>query len=191
MSWKRGSPVTLDTERFVLRSLTVADATPRYLSWLADPEVMRYVNARSDKPELAHVHAFITRHDNRDTFLLGIFTRADGRHIGNLSAECHPIHHTAKLGILIGERSFWGKGAAIEVRTAFLDFLFGPAGMAKAWGPCYAHNVPGLFNYKMLGFSVEGIQRSHVICDGERMDVVNFAMLREDWLQRRRGPASA
>ncbi|MBI1731543.1 MAG: GNAT family N-acetyltransferase [Gammaproteobacteria bacterium] len=181
MNWRPGQPVCLGTERFELRSLGEGDATERYLGWLRDAEVMRYVNARRDETTLEELRSFIRRHDNRDNFLLGIFTKSGGLHIGNLSAECHPIHRTAKLGVLIGDRAFWGKRAVLEVRTIFLDFLFGPAAMVKVWGPCYAHNVPALFNYRMLGFTVEGVQRSHVVCDGERMDVVNFAMFREDW----------
>ena len=185
MNWAAGSPVQLETPRFFLRSLTDADASERYLGWLRDPEVMRYVNARRSEPTLEEVRAFIRSHDNRGRFLLGIFTRADRLHIGNLSAECQPLHLTAKLGVLIGDRDYWGQRAVIESRAVFLDFLFGPAGMVKAWAPCYAHNVPALFNYKMLGFEMEGIQKSHVICEGARMDVVNFALFRDDWLMRR------
>lgn len=185
MTWQPGHPVRLETERFELRSLTEADATERYLGWLRDPEVMRYVNARREETTRDELRAFILRHDNRNNFLLGIFARPGGVHIGNLSAECHPIHRSAKLGVLIGDRSYWGRRAVLEARSALLDFLFGAAAMEKAWGPCYAHNVPALFNYRMLGFSVEGVQRAHVVCDGARMDVVNFALFRGDWLARR------
>lgn len=189
MSWTPGEAVVLRTERFDLRSLREDDASDRYLGWVRDGEVMRYVNARRAEQSLQDLRAFIRRHDDRNNFLLGIFARPGGLHIGNLSAECHPIHRTAKLGVLIGDRAYWGKGAVLEARTAQLDFLFREAGIEKAWGPCYAHNVPALFNYRMLGFTVEGIQRAHVVCDGERMDIVNFALFRADWLARRGGGA--
>jgi RimJ/RimL family protein N-acetyltransferase len=186
MSWTPGEPVSLLTARFHLRSLNESDAGERYLGWLRDPEVMRYVNARRTGQSLEELRAFVRRHDDRDNFLLGIFTRSAGLHIGNLSAECHPIHRTAKLGVLIGDRDYWGTGAVLEARSAQLDFLFGEADIEKAWGPCYAHNVPALFNYRTLGFTVEGVQRAHVVCDGARMDVVNFALFRGQWLARRR-----
>lgn len=190
MNWTPGQPIELETPRFLLRSLVETDATEAYLAWLRDPEVMRYVNSRRSDPTLDEIRAFIRGHDNRSGFLLGIFTRPAGLHIGNLSAECHPLHRTAKLGVLIGDRAYWGRRAVLESRTTFLDFLFGPAGMIKAWAPCYSRNIPALYNYKVLGFAVEGIQRSHVVCDGERMDVINFAMSRDDWLAQRkaRGP---
>jgi RimJ/RimL family protein N-acetyltransferase len=190
LNWRPGSPVSLRTPRFELRSLCESDATDRYLGWLSDPEVMRYVNARSAGQSLDDLRAFIRRHDDRNNFLLGIFANPAGLHIGNVSAECHPVHRTAKLGVLIGDRGYWGKGVVLEARSAQLDFLFLEAGMEKVWAPCYAHNVPALFNYRMLGFTVEGVQRAHVVCDGARMDIVNFAMFRDQWLARRPGAAT-
>ena len=189
MSWRPGEPVVLETERFHLRSLEEADASARYLGWLVDPEVTRFMNARHDEASIESLRAFIRRHDNRRSFLLGIFDREDGQHIGNCSAECKLDDRTAQLGVLIGERSYWGRGrnAVAEARTAFLDFLFGPLEMEKAFGPVYARNIPAIFNYKLLGFELEATLRSHVVCQGERMDVLVFAMFRDAWLAHREG----
>ncbi len=187
MSWQPGEPVTLETERFRLRSLEEADASERYLGWLEDPEVAQFLNARHDETSTESLRAFIRRHDNRRDFLLGIFARDGGLHIGNCSAQCNLTDRTARLGVLIGDRGYWGRGrgAVAEARTAFLDFLFGPLGMEKAYGPVYARNIPAIFNYKLLGFGHEATLRSHVVCQGERMDVLIFAMFRDDWLARR------
>ena len=105
MTWKPGIPVARATERFELRSLEDRDATDRYGGWLRDPEVMRFVNARFTQHDLPSVRDFIASHDNRTRFLLGIFTRADGLHIGNLKADIDVDGGDAAIGVLVG--GFW------------------------------------------------------------------------------------
>lgn len=177
----------LETEHAILRSLTGDDVGATYLAWLRDPDVMRYVNARFDEVSEAAVRAFVSAHDDRERFLLGVFDRASGKHVGNHRAICHPVHRTAHVGVLIGDRDHWGTGLVSETRTALLDFLFGPAGMLKVCGEVYAVNAAGLFNYQLLRFAVEGTLVSHVACGQGRSDVVLFAMFRHDWLARRGG----
>lgn len=181
MSWAPGTPVLLETERFVLRSLRAQDATARYVSWLEDEEVMRFVNARFAEHDLASVGAFIARHDDRTSFLLGIFERGTGRHIGNYEVEVHPHHRHCHAGILIGERTRWGEGVVSEVWGTALRFLFREVGVEKVCGECYASNRAALFNYQAFGFEMEGILRSHVVLDDGRDDVVRFALSRAAW----------
>jgi ribosomal-protein-alanine N-acetyltransferase len=185
VTWTVGSPVRLETERAVLRSLTVDDVGPVYVGWLRDPEVTRYMNARFDEVSEDTVRAFVSAHDDRERFLLGIFDRASGKHVGNHRAICHAVHRRAHVGVMIGDRDHWGTGIVPETRTVLLDFLFGAVGMLKVCGEVYALNAAAIFNYQVLGFTVEGALVSHAACGQGRSDVVLFAMLRHDWLARR------
>ena len=59
-----GRPVALTTERFLVRSLTPADASDRWSDWSADPDVMGPLNipvVRMTKDRLAR---YIAHHDN-------------------------------------------------------------------------------------------------------------------------------
>ncbi len=181
MSHVPGDPVLIETERFLLRSLRSSDATDRYVSWLTDPETTRYLNCRFTEFDREKVRAFIEAHDDADSFLLGIFCREDGRHVGNYEALCHPRHLHSHLGVLLGDPGFRGGRTIQETRAAVLDFLFQEVGMRKVCGECYAKNVAAVFNYQAEGFQVEGILKDHVRCDDGWSDVVRFAMMREDW----------
>lgn len=183
--WTPGCRVRLESERAVLRSITPADVGSAYLGWLRDPDVTRYMNARFDDISEETVRAFVASHDDRERFLLGIFDRASGVHIGNHRAVCHAAHRQAHVGVMIGDRGHWGTGIVPETRAVLLDFLFGPLGMLKVCGEVYAVNAAGIFNYQLLGFKVEGTLVSHVACGQGRSDVVQFAMFRRDWLARR------
>jgi RimJ/RimL family protein N-acetyltransferase len=185
VSWSPGERVTLRTQRLELRSLTEADATERYLAWLHDAEVMRYVNARFATHDLDRVRAYIRAHDDRRRFLLGIFVRAAGAHVGNYEAQVDGHHRRAHIGVLIGDRAWWGRGVVIEAREVLLDFLFDVLDVVKVCGQCYASNRAALFNYQAQGFATEGILRSHVVLGNGRDDVVQFAMTREAWQARR------
>jgi len=46
MSWGLGEPVYLETERYFSQSLEQSDATERYLCWLKDPSVNRFLEVR-------------------------------------------------------------------------------------------------------------------------------------------------
>ena len=177
--------VRLETRRYLLRTLDENDATERYLSWMRDPEVMRYLHARFETHSLDSIRRYIAGHDNRTSFLIGVFCKESGLHVGNYSARCNPHHKTVEQGVLIGDRAHWGRGAVLETRAAVLDFLFDVQGMEKVCGNVYADNVASLFNYKAQGWRHEGTLVSHVKSGEGRCDVLCFAISRDEWRARR------
>lgn len=174
----------LDTPRFRLRPLTATDVTERYVAWLNDPEVNRYLEVRFARQTPDSVKAYVTGHDNERRFLWGIFT-PDGLHIGNYSLVAEPEHGRGTLGVMIGDRDWWGQNAVQETRAAILDFCFGELSLAKVGGACYANNRPAIYNYQRQGFAVDGVRKSHAICDGRRVDVIMFAMFADVWRDKR------
>ena len=186
MDWTPGQAVSLETENYLLRSLAESDATDRYLGWLKDPEVTRFINVRLREPSLETIRTYIATHDDRSSFLLGIFSKGDGLHIGNYSAKCDLYHLTTSLGVMIGDRGHWGRRIVIETRAAVLDFLFDDVGLVKVYGGCYSNNLPAVYNYKAQGFQNEGIRKSHFVSEGKRVDAVLFAMHKDEWVERRK-----
>lgn len=114
----------LSTNRFALRPLSEADATPRYLGWLHQAAGGPIESARDDYT-LTQLRAYVASRVGRDDVLfLGIFLQADGQHIGNLKFE--PIARDkaeAVMGILIGEPTWRGQGVAPEVLPPACDAL--------------------------------------------------------------------
>lgn len=189
MTWTPGEAVQLETPRYRLRTLTEADATDRYLSWLHDAEVMRYVFSRVQDHTRDSVREYIRQHDGLTAFLLGIFDHADGIHVGNFSARGDPISGVAQLGVLIGDRRHWGRGVVLEARAALLDFLFGPAGLQRVEGVVYGNHAASLFNYQAQGWRMDGRLPEPAMCDGREVEILQFSMSRENWLARRRADA--
>lgn len=192
MAWRPGTPLKIETQRYVLRSLTPADVDDRYASWLGDPEVMQTLNAPPRQVSRADLQRYVARFNNKTSFHLGIFDKASGRKIGIYSIYVDPGNSLAETNVAIGEREFWGRKAVLETRAALLDFLFDVVGVFKVWGRPFARNFPAVFNYKAQGFTCEGVLRQHrKSVDGGRLDQLMFGLLRDEWHARRNKGAAA
>jgi RimJ/RimL family protein N-acetyltransferase len=110
-------PLAIETERFLIRSLTIADASERYLSWFSTDATQFIANKASDLTELKQYIQYFSTKDG--CWLLGIFTRDEQIHIGNIKFECNITNcKVLDMGILIGEKNWQGKGVAKEVIEA-------------------------------------------------------------------------
>lgn len=173
--------VELRTARFLLRSLRADDVSEAYVSWLNDPEVNRYLEVRFAPQTTASVRAYVASHDDERRFLLGVFAEGGARHVGNYSLSVEPEHRRGTLGVMIGDKAWWGEGVVLETRVAVLDFCFDRLGLEKVSGACYATNRAAIYNYQRQGWRVDGVRKAHAICEGRRVDVIPFAMFRDDW----------
>jgi ribosomal-protein-alanine N-acetyltransferase len=146
----------IKTTRFRLRSLTVADASPRYLSWLSEDYVLHFINGATGDNQLEELKAYVSQREGReDVMFFGIFTHA-GEHIGNIKYE--PVDSrlgVAVMGILIGEIAWRGKGVAGEVIYASAMWLRKNRGISQIVLGVDRDNIAGIRAYEKLGF-VEG-----------------------------------
>ncbi len=180
-----GRPISLATQRFILRSLTPADASDRWCEWSADAAVMAPLNIPTRRISKDELRRYIARFDNDTSFLIGVFTKAMSQHIGFYTFEINKTHCSANVNLVIGDRHHWGKGVVNEVRAALLDEFFDHRHIEKAYGMPLARNFPAVFNYKAQGWKLEGILRGQCksVTDGSRLDQYQFGMLRSDWHQ--------
>lgn len=113
------------TDRFYLRPLNLVDVTQEYQNWFFDAVTKNYISSAKTGVSLDSLREFIEERLNRnDVLFLGIFTRDENHHIGNIKYE--PIDHEsgfAEMGILIGDIQYRGKGVAREVILASAQYL--------------------------------------------------------------------
>lgn len=173
----------LTTERFRLRTLTAADATERYLDWMRDPEVTRTLMAQRVKPTLETLRDYIAGHDGKTDFLFGIFE--GDLHIGNLSVTSFAQDRRGNVGVMIGDRDYWGEAVVLEVRAAVLDFMFDSQDCLKMTAGCLSHNTPAIYNFRRQGWTLEGVRKRHYLMAGEWRDELLFAMFADDWREKR------
>jgi RimJ/RimL family protein N-acetyltransferase len=109
----------------------------------------------------------------------------DGVLIGNISL--HNIHvrcHHAELGIVIGEKDYWGKGYGTDAITTLLDYCFNELNLQRVWLRVFSFNQRGIRCYEKCGFVVEGRLRRHMWRHGSYHDELHMGILREEWHAR-------
>ena len=168
----------IETARLLLRNLTEADVTERYLSWLNDPEVLRYLEVRFSKlVDLNELRTFVqTVNASTDTVMFGIFRRDTGQHIGNIKLGPLKFDHArAEIGFLIGDRLSWGAGYASEAIQAVSQFGLERMNLAKIGAGCYATNLGSMKALLKAGFLQVATIPSDVVSDGVRVASHLFA----------------
>lgn len=173
----------LETERFILRSLTPADASDRWGEWVGDHEVMSPVNTPPRKMSKVELVNYTRRFDQENKLLIGIFDKENGLHIGLYQIDVSARHRTAKFNVIVGDKAYWGRKVVIETRAALLDHLF-KTGTEKATGSPLARNFPAVFNYKAQGWRLEGILKGQVrhMSSNARLDQYEFGLLKTEWI---------
>jgi RimJ/RimL family protein N-acetyltransferase len=88
---------------------------------------------------------------------------------------------TCELGIIIGDKAYWGRGYGREAVSLLLQYAFQYRNQHKVWLRVNATNERAMRAYRACGFLEEGRQRSQVWSDGRHIDLVLMGVLREEW----------
>ena len=146
----------LRSEKYYLKNLGINAATERYLSWMHDLEVSKTLEVDGLAQTIETIKDYIKRHDNKTKFLFGIYTNKN-IHIGNFSITLNIDHQRATIGVMIGDKNYWGKGVVNEMRSLIIDWLFYKKGMNKIEAGPMSINYPAIFNFTKQGWQNEGI----------------------------------
>lgn len=158
-------------EMISLRRLEPRDATERYVSWLNSKEVNQYTESRFAVHTIASTRAFIEDVTNEHNYAFAIIDNASGLHVGNIKiGSIDPRYRNADLGLIIGERDFWGKGIATQAIEMCVDFGFDSLGLHRLWAGVYAPNVGSSKAFLKAGFELEGTKRECVLLNDEWID---------------------
>ena len=152
-----GTPVVIETRRFLLRELTVKDVSTRYLSWLDDSAAKKWISTAESTRGLADLREYVRQRVGReDVFFLGIFSKDDNLHVGNIKFE--PIHRDegwAEMGVLIGDSAFRGKRVFPEVLAASSAWLKVNRQIERICLGVDLGNLPAVSAYLNAGFVAE------------------------------------
>jgi ribosomal-protein-alanine N-acetyltransferase len=168
----------LESERLYCRILQVEDVNERYVSWLNDPQVNQFLESQYMVQTLELVNSFVRESLNDpDSYLFGIFTcerpGAPSVHIGNIKFHySNRRHRRGDLGIVIGERDYWGKGLAAEAIGVIVRFLVEQLGVERIAAGCYEMNRGSIRAFEKAGFEVEGILRGDIVHQQGRVNGV-------------------
>ncbi|MBL8287799.1 MAG: GNAT family N-acetyltransferase [Rubrivivax sp.] len=175
-------PALLQGARVRLRPFTAADITDTYVSWLNDPEVVRYSNQRFVRHTRASCHRYFEGFaaGSPNLFASLRVAKADASErgeipVGTLTAYRSLQHGTADVGILLGERTVWGQGIGLEAWQLLTDWLLTTPGLRKVTAGTLACNAAMLAVAERSGMRREGVRVAQEVVAGVPTDIVHFA----------------
>ena len=156
----------------------------RFVRWFNDPEVRRYLLMYEPMSRAKEERWFEERLSRKDDLLLAIEVREGDSwvHIGNMGL--HRIdwkNRVATLGIVIGEKEYWGKGYGTEAVRTMLRYAFHELGLNRVELETYSFNPRAQRCYQKAGFVREGVRRQALYRDGEFHDVITMGILRSEF----------
>ena len=167
----------------MLRLLTLDDCTERYVAWLGDPTINRYLESRWQEQTLESIRGFVeTMRATADNYLFAIVEATTRLHIGNI--KIGPVNHWhgyADVGYFIGERGSWGKGYATDAIRGVTRLGFERLGLARVQAGVYAGNAGSIRALEKASFRQEGCFRKQLVSDSGRDDHLFYGMLREEF----------
>ena len=174
---------TINSSRLSFRALTREDITHNYLSWMSDPSVNKFLESRHNPLTIDSLISYWeSHHSDFNSPWFAICLVNTGQHIGNIKiGPIHPFYQTASIGLLIGEKKFWGMGFATESITAITSWAFSTLHLHKLTAGVYAPNSGSLKAFLKAGYHLEATLHSEAVLDGSRIDILRLAKFSSDF----------
>ena len=174
-------PIAIETERFRLETMRPFSFARATMPWTNDADVMNPLGFRSGNWKFRQWWRQLRKKRRGKAISVAIWTKQDRTLIGFQSANISG-QNAATIAIAIGDREWWGRNVVLEVRSAFIDYLFKDIGVVRITGMPPVRNFPSVYNYQRLGFTLEGTMR-RFLSDGQGglVDCFIFGMLPEEW----------
>jgi [ribosomal protein S5]-alanine N-acetyltransferase len=171
----------LEGRHVVLRGLRPSDAGALH-GLLTAPEVARFVSAPPSSVEA--FERFIVKANRQRSgkyICYAVTLKGSDTAIGMFQIrETEPQFAVAEWGFALGS-TFWGTGIFTECATLILQFVFLTLGVHRLEARAAVRNGRGSRALQKVGAVQEGVLRKSFKCNGEYLDQVLYAIVKDDW----------
>jgi [ribosomal protein S5]-alanine N-acetyltransferase len=157
-----------------------ADITDAYVGWLNDPVTMRFSNQRFLRHDRQSSQRYLATFSESPNLFFSVRVQSTEQVIGTMTAYISPMHGTADMGILIGNRSAWGQGFGLDAWTTLMHHLLLQPNIRKVTAGTLACNVPMLSLAARSGMKPDGVRQRQELVDGVAQDILYFAKFADD-----------
>jgi [ribosomal protein S5]-alanine N-acetyltransferase len=156
--------------------------TEDYIDWLNDPQVNKFLEIRHINQSISTATDYVDKfYKDSEAYIWGIYTQ-EALLIGTVNLNSINRHHNAaELGLMVGNKDYWGKLASEEAISLVLNFAFHKLKLNRVTGGTYSTNLGMIFTYKKLGFTREGVMRESFIEDQKYIDGYRWGILSNEW----------
>ena len=168
--------VRLETERLLLRPLSLDHLTMTYLNWLNDQDVYKYLEVGGNYT-FNDLEKYIKEQEEKEILFWAIHLKKTDKHIGNIKID--PINHSinsGEYGIMMGDKSEWGKGYAKEASLKIIQYCFEEIKLSQITLGVIEKNENALKLYQNMGFEQYDILPDKGIYGGELCNSIRMVI---------------
>jgi RimJ/RimL family protein N-acetyltransferase len=166
-----------------LRTLEPTDAE-RLREWINDPDVTEHLAVRYPM-SLANEVDWVESNKTLDyrNAVFAVETIAEGKHIGGLDIRtaAGPENRRGELGLMVGDKSVWGKGYGTDIVRTACRFGFEEMNLNRVELWVHGSNERAIGVYERVGFVREGVARQGWYKRGEYHDLILMGLLRDEF----------
>lgn len=164
-------------------------AIEKYMFWMNDPSIRRFINTNGKVYPYGYEKEWAEKRSkecNPDLINFGINSKElEGKGYDPLIGNCRlarvSLFGTYQVGILIGEKSYLGKGLGTETISLLLKIAFNDLNAHRVELNLDSMNERAYKCYKKCGFKEIGRSHETWYLDGIWSDTIHMEILRKDW----------
>jgi RimJ/RimL family protein N-acetyltransferase len=175
--------VRLYSDKYLVRTIKLDDASDRWAGWMSDPEIVQMLNLPAKTWTKTDVINYINEFDQRSRLLLGIFLKQAWLHIGIMAVDLRPASSQLRVNMLIGDPDYRNKGVANEITVPFRDYFFETLGLGTMRANVLARNHVIRHYLEKTGWMLDQTVPRHVksSADGTLLDLSMYSLTRDAW----------
>ncbi len=165
--------IEVKSKRIILKPFNSIIPSQKYLRWLRDEEISRYI-IKSKYNSIDEIKKFLISMNSYNNYFFKIVIIKNSEHVGNL--RIGPINFknlSSKFGIMIGNRNYHGIGIGKEATKLAEKFIFSFLNLKKMEFECITENIAAMNMYRSLNFNEKKIKRKLII-NGNTFNQVIF-----------------
>lgn len=175
--------ISFETANYVVRTLTVDDATERWAQWMLDTEAARMLNVAPSAMTMDQLRAYIARFDGDTKLLFGVFDKASGQLLSIRAFYVDPVKKAFLDNALVGEADARGRAVQRESTYVLQRYFFNTRGMESCHAAINAHNRFADFLLGRGWVRERTEMRPSVTGDGT-VETLYICLTREAWRKR-------
>ena len=152
------------------------------MKWVNDMEVTDLLGGGmltypvSSLAEEKFIEAAAGSSDKQKNFVIETLT--ERRYIGAISFNVIDwLNRSAGLGIVIGDKSLWGKGYGSDAMRVMMRLGFDKMNLHRLWLHVHDYNPRAIASYEKCGFKREGVLREEHFRRGKYCDTIVMGIL--------------
>ena len=173
-------------EKIYLRPLCLSDINKKYLFWVNDPLVTE--NLEIGKQRLTHsdLVRYVEDSPKKGRHNYAIITKNSQQHIGNSSIYSIELDKSKfQIGLLIGEKKFWGEFYYSLVNFKLLKIAFIEMGLEKCIAYVNETNIKARMTNKFLGYKEIKKINQYNKKRNKNITIIKLEFTKKDWLKNK------